>query len=109
MDTNNWGEWKRPLRLDKRIVVHVSFLQIFDAWNAEPTKACVGYECYWNDNMASKPTRINKRKNGTHYVDFEGFRYDIDISAGNTYQWVDWLEDEARRANSVEKALKRSR
>lgn len=105
VDVNNYGEWKRPLRLDKRVVEYVERLQLYDVWNNIPTKAWVHYQDYYHENMTSKPIKIHKRKDGTYYIQFEGFRYDIDITLGNKVQWIDWQEDQRKREKMVEKAL----
>lgn len=45
----------------------------------------------------SKPIKIYKRKDGTYYVQFERLRYNIDIAAGNTKQYIDYIEDAKKR------------
>jgi len=87
LNKSHFGEWNRPLKY-KRMVERVIAVQLFDVWNTPPTKAYVHYYDADNGFDMSNPIKIYQRKNGTYYVQFEGYRFDIDVLLGNKEQFI---------------------
>lgn len=71
----------------KREVEEVQSISLFDKWNNPPTQAVVHFST-GNASDTSKPLKIYHRKNSTHYICFDGKRYDVDITSSAYEQFI---------------------
>lgn len=81
------AEPQHPVRY-KREFDRVTAITLFDIWEDIPTKAYVHFTGGYNTHDISRPTKLYKRKNGSYYLQFEGHRYDVDITVGNSLQFI---------------------
>lgn len=84
-------------------LTHISF---FDCWNNPPTQAFAHYHDFDEGSDMSNPIKIEHRNNGTHYIQFEGKRYDVYLDYGNNILWQNiyqWFDYDGRNKVLIEK------
>lgn len=78
---------QHPVRY-KREFERVTEISLFDVWEDVPSKAYVHFTGGYNGHDISSPIKLYQRKNGSYYLQFEGHRYDVDITVGNCPQFI---------------------
>lgn len=84
------GDALGPCRY-KREVATVDYVEPI-SW--KPGYAWVGYYDALGYTDMAGPLKIYQRRNGTHYVQFEGRRWDVDMTRLDQKQWIKdgWLD-----------------
>lgn len=84
-------------------LTHISF---FDCWNNPPQKVNAHYRDFSEGLDMSNPIKIYHRKNGTHYFQFEGRRYDVFLDYEDSVKWqniTQWFDNDGRNRVLIEK------
>lgn len=79
------GDLLGPCRY-KREIERVDWVEPL-SW--KPGYAMIGYSDAGGFGDSAGPIKIYQRKNGTHYVQFAGRRWDIDMTKLDQHQYID--------------------
>jgi predicted heme/steroid binding protein len=90
----------------KRNFKRLLYITFFDCWNNPPQRLYAHYDDFDEGQDMSNPIKINHRKNGTTYFQFEGKRYDIYMQYNNDVQWtniIQWFNYNGKNKILIEK------